>query len=337
VKLNTHSVNTNGLTYNVAYFENAVCYRQFVDEEMGRLLAYNQESWKDVQQKAINRIRERASWFGTPPPESLKALEEHKAFLGMALMEKIRPRVRQYLDKFLSMANDKAIPKPKIAYNDRGLGVFSFDRAAMALFEHYKVDRASGIGTTVSQLNIELQQPSHATSVKKVFAFFENKNTSYPSIQLYFLAGANSDVQGDSMLYVGIAGAELIAFLEARGVAVEVNVIIGTQVGQTVNASVVCLKRYEHSADLNQLLLHCSDPRFFRFRGFKGLVAISNYFNTEIPPSLGRIEPAMGRQIAALTSADAFVFEQSYSLESASQEVLRIINEFSQNVQSTTA
>ena len=88
---------------------------------------------------------------------------------------------------------------------------------------------------------------------------------SYPAMQLYIMAGANANVQGDQLLYVGLACAELVEFLELRGISVEVNVMIGTSFSNQVAMACVRVKRFQDKLDKNQLLLISSDPRYFRF------------------------------------------------------------------------
>ena len=146
------------------------------------------------------------------------------------------------------------------------------------------------------------------------------------------MAGGNANVKGNEMLYVGLACSELIEFLELRGVAVEVNILLGTSFAEQVSMAVIRVKRFQDQADKNQLLLMSSDPRYFRYRGFKSLVALSNHFQLNIPSSLGRITEDMGNQFVCAYDHTGFVFEQSYSLEGAAKEVKRIIKTYNQRL-----
>ena len=102
--------------------------------------------------------------------------------------------------------------------------------------------------------------------------------------------------------------------------------------GRSLRAAVciaaVRVKRFQDRIDKNLLLLLSSDPRYFRYRGFKALIALSNYFGLDIPKGLGRLEKNMGNQFVRALDAKAFVFEQSYSLDHAAREVKRIIETY---------
>jgi len=96
---------------------------------------------------------------------------------------------------------------------------------------------------------------------------------------------------------------------------------------------VVRVKRFQDKADLNQLLLMSSDPRYFRFRGFKALIAVSDYFGLTVPRGLGKMEKSMGRDFVSAIEDRGFVFEQSYSLEAAAREVSRIVEEYQKRIE----
>jgi hypothetical protein len=258
----------------------------------------------------------------------LEELESHHTFLGMHLVNEIQPKIREHLSRYLNYLDSEVMPKPKIAYNDRGLGIFSFERAAMGLYKLARINLNTPLDKANTQLKVELGKTNLQTGVKEVYAYFRDRNGSYPSIRLYLMAGANAYVNGNEMLYVGLACNELVEFLELRGVAVEVNALLGTSFDGQVCMSVIRVKRFQDKPDKNQCLLMSSDPRYFRYRGFKALIAMSNYFDLTIPSSLGSIVPSMGNEFVQATDSIGFVFEQSYSLDAAAQEVTRIIETY---------
>jgi hypothetical protein len=75
-----------------------------------------------------------------------------------------------------------------------------------------------------------------------------------------------------------------------------------------------------------------SDPKYFRYRGFKSLVALCNYFELVIPDTLGAITENMGKDFVQQLNSQGVVFEQSYSLEAASREVVSIIEKYNQHI-----
>ncbi|WP_346881279.1 hypothetical protein [uncultured Algibacter sp.] len=320
-----HTIQTPQIKYNYLLFDSVFAFNDFVDEETSLLSKGNSARWNHVKNGTKIQLRKGTDWYGTPSPKSIDELEAHRTFLGMSLVESIQPKIKKSLATYLEHLENNVLPKPKIAYNDRGLGIFSFERATMALYKKFPLNTQTPIHTAVSQMNIELRNHQIQTSVKNVYAYFQNKQSSYPSMQLYIMSGANADVKGNELLYVGLACAELVEFLELRGIAVEVNVMLGTSFDNQVNMAQIRVKRFQDRLDKNQLLLISSDPRYFRYRGFKGLVAICNYFGLTIPSGLGRITNSMGNSFVKNTNRNGFVFEQSYSMDSAVKEVSQII------------
>lgn len=323
-----HSITSPKGQYNYLLFDSVLAFNRFVDIEIRQLSKANQLCWDKVLHTTENNIKKGSDWYGTPTPKHTEALENHHRFLDMLLTQKIQPKIKEKLAQYLDYLNSSVLPKPQIGYNDRGLGVFSFDRAAMGLFEQYPLNTATPLSTTVSQMHIELGHKHIHTSVKQVYAYFKDKAQSYPSLQLYIMAGANAQVKGDNLLYVGLACVELVAFMEQRGVPVEVNVLIGTSFHDQVAMGVIRVKRFQDPLDKNQLLLLSSDPRYFRYRGFKGLIAMSNYFDLTIPMGLGTITALMGTAFVKAVNPKGFVFEQSYAMDSAVKEVSQIITDY---------
>ena len=331
-----HTISRNDGKYNYLLFDSVFAFNAFVDDEVKQLSSANQSRWDWVSQSTSDNIKNGTNWYGTPAPKDVTELETHRTFLGMPLVEKIQPKIKDKLAEYLQYLNDAVMPKPKMAYNDRGLGVFSFERAAMAMFKQFPVNTGTPLDTSVSQMNIELRNKQIQTSVKSVYAYFKDKQQSYPSLQLYLMAGANAQVKGNDLLYVGLACAELVEFMELRGVSVEVNVMLGTSFNNQVTMGCVRVKRFQDKLDKNQLLLMSSDPRYFRYRGFKSLVAMSNYFGLTIPSGLGTISASMGNAFAKAINKKAFVFEQSYSMESAVKEVSQIITNYKKQLDAKT-
>ncbi|WP_452222152.1 DUF7192 family protein [Lacinutrix salivirga] len=323
-----HIAQSDSGKYNYLLFDSVFAFNAFVDHEIQQLSSSNASRWNNVVQSTSQNLNFGTDWYGTPTPKDVKELEKHRTFLGMKLAQKIQPQIKDKLATYLDYLQDSVLPKPKMAYNNRGLGVFSFERAAMAMYKDFPVNTQTPVSTAVSQMNIELRNHQISTSVKSVYAYFQDKQMSYPSVQLYIMAGANANVKGNQLLYVGLACAELVDFLELRGISVEVNVLLGTSFSNQVAMACVRVKRFQDRLDKNQLLLISSDPRYFRYRGFKSLVALSNYFGLTIPSGLGSITAQMGTAFAKAINPKGFVFEQSYAMETAVKEVTQIIENY---------
>ena len=91
--------------------------------------------------------------------------------------------------------------------------------------------------------------------------------------------------------------------------------------------SAIRVKRYEDPLDVNQLLVLASDPRYFRFQGFKGLIALADYCGVNIPSSLGRIDDKITKAYMHY-HPKTLLFNQSYSIDRAVKEVSRILQEY---------
>ncbi|UII32263.1 hypothetical protein LVD17_00230 [Fulvivirga ulvae] len=325
MELNKHTVRSGGDTYNYLEFDSVTDFHRFVDRQAEMLSLENAARWRGEVSHAHYELSNGTDWYGEPQPASIDELNEHEQFSGIHLAEQLRPKIREYLYPYLEHLDREILPIPRMAYNDRGLGVFSFDRAAMSLQRLERVNLSSKLDKTNSQLNIELGRTRIVTTVKKAYAWFENRNSSLPAIRLYLLAGGNASVEGQDMLYTGLACSELVAFLERRNIPVEVNVLVASIFSGQTTVGVVRVKRFQDKADLNQILLMSSDPRYFRFRGFKALIALADYFDLVIPDGLGRQQLGMSDGFVNALDNGGFVFGQRYSLEAAALEVKEII------------
>jgi len=319
-----HLVSNEGAPFRYMSFEGLGHFHSFVDKQAKNLAPNNAEVWMEVVHYSIREMENGTGWFGGPAPNSIEELEKYDCFHDVNLLEKVRPQVKKYLDRYMGLAGNEALPRPKASYNDRGLGMFSFDRAAMGLYQNYDIVMAPPIDKTATQLNLALGCPRYSTSVKKSYAYFEHRPASHPCLRLFLLAGANANIKGESLLYTGLACAELVEFLELRGVAVEVNFLLGTFLDEKALMAVVRLKRFEDRARKNQLLLPTS-PRYFRYRGFKALIAMADKMKWTMPSSLGSLKDGMGKGFVQKYCPQGVVFEQSYSLEQAKEEVKQVI------------
>jgi hypothetical protein len=327
-----HSVQSSVGTFHYLNFESVSAFNEFVDFRTERLSDHNRDVWRKTVANAKDNIENSSDWYGTPIVKNLGELELHKSFLGMYLLKEIEPLLKDQFSKYLAHLETKVLPKPKIVFNDRGLGIFSFDRAAMGLYKGYQINTNSSLDLGISQLNIALGNKKIKTNIKNVYAHFENRNSNLPSLELNIVAGGNAGVKGNNLLYIGLASSLLVEFMELRSIPVEVYVLFETSFHGQHIVSKVKVKRFQDKLDRNQLLLMGSDPRYFRYRGFKSLIAISDYFDLNITYGLGTSIENIGKTFTDAIGSEAFVFEQSYSLNSAVSEVNRIITNYKNKI-----
>ncbi len=304
-------------------------YHDFVKEQCANLSTINQRRLDMVASNAKQRIATSSDWYGNPVPSSLRDLEAHHYFGKMELLEVIAPKIQKELNRYTDLVEDDLLKRPLLSANSKGLGVFSFDRAMMGLYKIPLAKGSSALEKYTHQLKIELGKDK-ATTVKNTHLYFENKSALKPTLTLTILAGANANIDGDSLYYVGIAVALLTEYLESCHIGVAIDVLLGTSFDKHILVSAVRVKSFEKPLDVNQLLVLASDPRYFRFNGFKGLIALSDYCGFNIPKGLGKIDSRLTKAYTANTPS-TLLFNQSYSIDRAVKEVSRILQEYTKN------
>ncbi|MFC4633523.1 hypothetical protein ACFO3O_06370 [Dokdonia ponticola] len=326
--LHTHSFESRRFQY--VQFASPGVYHAFVEKQCKQLFMDNAQTLEMIIKNAQTRIVKSSDWYGNPPPNALRDLQEHRYFGKMELLEVIAPKIQKELDRYTDLVEDDLLKRPQLSANSKGLGVFSFDRVMMGLYKIPFTKRSSELERFHHQLKIELGKDK-ATTVKNTHLYFENKSSSKPTLTLTVLAGANANTKGDALYYVGIAVALLTEYLESCHIAVAIDVLLGTSFGVHTIVSAIRVKHFEDSLDINQLLVLASDPRYFRFNGFKGLIALADYCGINIPNGLGRIDDTITDAYLKYVP-NTLLFNQSYSIDSAVKEVSRILLEYTQKV-----
>ena len=322
-----HSTTYKGQRHYQLAFENPKAFHEFVNRQCRSLEFDNKATLDRIEANAKHRIASQSDWYGTPAPRSIEDLEAHHYFGNMELLETVEPKIKTHFHHYVALAKDSLITRPKLTSNSKGLGVFSFDRAVMGLYKLPMTKGNTPIASLLNQLKIALEKDK-ATTVKDTHFHVEEHHQMRPSITINLLAGANAKTKGDALYYVGIACALLVEYLESCLVAVAVNVLIGTTINTDSCLSVVQIKRFEDPLDKNQLLVIGSDPRYFRYNGFKALIATADYCGLAIPRSLGQITPSIVGNYIESTHTYNVLFGQSYSLSEAAAEVIRLLEKY---------
>ncbi|WP_299212582.1 hypothetical protein [uncultured Dokdonia sp.] len=326
--LHTHSFENRRFQY--IQFPSPGAYHDFVQKRCGELFMGNAKTLERIVKNATHRIATSSDWYGTPKPTTIEDLEDHRYFGKMELLEVLAPKIQKELHRYTDLVEDDLLKRPILSANSKGLGVFSFDRAMMGLYKIPLAKGASALEKYVHGLKIELGKDK-ATTVKKTHLYFENRSASKPTLTLSLLAGANANIKGDALYYVGIALALLTEYLESCHIAVAIDVLLGTSFGVHTIVSAIRVKPFEAPLDVNQLLVLGSDPRYFRFNGFKGLIALADYCGLNIPDGLGKIDDTITTGYIEYVP-NTLLFNQSYSIDRAVKEVSRILLEYTKKV-----
>ena len=328
IKPSQHTVKLDTVQYNTLGFDSVKGFESFVDMQSLKLTPSNKMVWDHTISQSQQHILRQDSWFGTPTPGSTKELEQHRVFSGMHLIPPVKRSIKKHLKKFTRFTSPEQIQIKQLDFNDRGLGVFSFDRAAMGLYRTPPLDRSSPIVLAKSQLKVALGINNAATKVKSVFAWFTPKTLSAPTANIFIIAGAPLHIEGNQIMYTGVGCSILVDFLELHGMPVQVFVIVASKINDQVVASIVKVKDTQTPINNNTLLLLSSDPKHFRYRGFKSIIAIGDYFQLNVPRSLGEMTKHLSSNIVKAIGLQGIVFQPSYSAEAVTNEILRLLEHF---------
>ena len=238
---------------------------------------------------------------GTNPDEILEGI---RRFSDPDLIGRLLARFETALPQDVR----NAVPRRRLAYNDRGLGVFSFDRAAQGLYrlpEYFnpktqkKVDWQSVIveqrtskGTMQPDRYLEAYtldelikrwetrsdgSPLVRTTAKRVFGFFPKTKRMKAATEIFVSCGNFSDIPPEQFLYSGMVALVIARLLVRGGVPVKINTVIGWRGSSTAEdycCAVVPLKHYDEPLDDNLLALATSDVRFWRCEGFRACMCL---------------------------------------------------------------
>lgn len=338
-------------------FKNLLEYRSWAENKFQRLSENNRQFLHRFEQNFVeNRIKESPSWYG--PDTSFEEMSKGiTAYKSPALIQRIYEQVN---DEISTPVRDK-IKARKVKYNPVGLGFFVFDRAAMGLYrlkEYYShslektVDRKEvaptkngykliqdGSGVTERWEQRPDGKPKVRTISKNVFAWFPPQNKEKHAVEMFISCGGNAGIGAEEFLYSGISAIIVAQLLEKARIPIRISIVIGSSPDNfesNVFAAIIPVKNYDELLDINLLALLTSDPRFFRFEGFKGLVSLYDHFNATIPSTFGRglnreylIKTIEGSDYAqkAKLAPNRFYFGWTFSNTEAVEQINKVVDE----------
>jgi hypothetical protein len=288
-------------------FKDLLEYQQWVNNSMNQL-QYNQRYLEAYSETYINRlIKYDENWFGVGTTfEELQA--GVTTYKNPALIETIYEKVN---DRVALTVRDK-IKDRKVNYNAMGLGIFLFDRAAMGMYrlkEFYSPAHARVVEREeVQQVKKGLRLISDGTSVierweekpdgtpkirttsKKVYAYYPKQDKQNRAVEIYLAIGGSSAITAEDFIYSGVSAIIVAQLLEKARVSTKISIVVGTspdEFKKSVYASIIPVKGYDEKTDANLLALLSSDPRFYRYDGFKGVISTYEHFNAKAPSDIG--------------------------------------------------
>lgn len=301
----------DGVSTNLLFFDNRRSFEDFLNEI--KIIGHNKSRFDNIDNRAkmfFNNVER----FGSPQAKSYNDIINHSEFLGLEIYREQKEKIRSILKKSESLGQIQEIPNKKLKFNDLGLGVFCFPRAAVALRKHKRPDETIKI----------------VSDVRDVYAYFPKSEDDKTAIVLYVFAGATAAYSGNEMLYNGIVVSAISEYLIENGYDVEVNVVINSYDNKASCGISIKVKSVTEDFNKNDLMLLTSDPRFYRFKGFKAQVAAFSFFDKKIDSDGGSSSLAMNyttKLISKLKKTDAFpiIVNRCYSEHDVMKEVNRVL------------
>ena len=338
-------------------FKNLLEYQEWVNKRMDNLSNINLQRNEMFDRYYLERqIKHQPQWFGNGVTYSeLKAgVTEYK---NPELITKIYNKVN---DTISAEVRDQ-IKARKVKYNPYGLGVFCFDRVAMGMYrlkEYYspslkKVvendevivvndgyelisDRSEVIKRWEEQPN---GKPKVRTTNKNVYAYFPPVPRDNHAVEMYISCGGHVGIQAEQFLYSGISAIIVAQLLEKARIKTRISIVIGSSPDayqKTAYGCIIPVKNYDEALDINLLALLTSDPRFFRYNGFQGVISTYDHFKTVCPQTLGTgldktfltkmIEKSDYSKNAKI-APNRFYFGWTFSEKAATEEITKTINQ----------
>jgi hypothetical protein len=271
-------------------FDNLIQFRKWVKDNE-QLLANSPYAGYFRRKDTLETIRD--GFLG----EELRKMPEEDAwqmvssgietYEHMDLIEEMENKLNQSI----SLKDRNPIPKKKLSYNDLGLGVFSFDRAAQGMYRltelyspiHSQVVQPEEVirstmdirlkrDNSLVEERLELKEsgkPRLRTTSKKVWAYFPKVKRQRAAAEIYLSCGNYSNVSAKEFLYSGMVAIIIAKKLITASIPVRINLVIGWEVNGKYSCAIVPVKDYNEPLDVNLLALTSSDPRFWRYEGFK--------------------------------------------------------------------
>lgn len=271
-------------------------------------LHYNRGHLNSYTETYISKqIKYSPEWFGAGTTfEELKA--GITTYKNPALIESIFEQVNERV----SLKVRDRIKYRKVQYNAMGLGIFLFDRAAMGMYrlkelyspiyrktvEREEVRKVKNGFQLISDGSKVIERweekpdgtPKIRTTSKNVYAYYPKRDKQNRAVEIYLAIGGASAITADQFIYSGVSAIIVAQLLEKAHVSTKISIVVGTspdEFKRSVYASIIPVKGYDEKTDANLLALLSSDPRFYRYDGFKGVISTYENFKAKAPSDIG--------------------------------------------------
>lgn len=284
-------------------------YRAWLDKTYQNLSPLNVGMKDYFSLEAFKRMGQGTrTWYG---PDA--TYEELNAGISEYSSPELLGELLAKVKSAVSAETLQKVAAKRMRFNDLGLGVFSFDRAAMGLYrvkelyspslgrrvEEEEITRQGGhIVLTADGSPVEERweqrpdgSPRARTNTKRLFAYFPMERRARRTVSIVVRAGAHAAIKAQDFLYCGLSAVVVAQLLEQAGICTRIHVLVGAVSypggKKRFTGCLVPAKGAEEALDANLVAMTTSDPRFFRFEGFKGIAAVHDHFGKKLPPDFG--------------------------------------------------
>jgi hypothetical protein len=249
--------------------------------------------------KYVNRNPER-DFHGTTDRNELRGVKEKFRSLDFIKQQVELFRTSKVNDRILSFDKKKVL-----RFNDRDLGIFSFDLASAGIHkvkEYYSellkmiVDpnevetkkdgdkyRYFYTGTPYHEVEqrdklLESGLPKLRTSVKKVFIDIPKPIKALPQIDIFINVSFSAFVKPDEIHWNALALIAIAEKLSSANISTRIWNITAMEGNDNICvSSLIKIKDFNEPLDINSLGIMVADSRFIRFDNFKGVIAMMDY------------------------------------------------------------
>jgi len=278
-------------------FDKLTDYNLFVTTLLERTTNANIKNIRDI--KLLNRIPT-LDFHGTINRNELRGFKDKFRSLDFIKQQVEVFRSSKINDKILSFDNKKVL-----RFNDRDLGIFSFDLASAGIHkvkEYYshklkKIVDPNEVETVqdgykfkyfyIGKPRHEVEQrdkllenglPKLRTSVKKVFIDIPKPKKTLPQIDIFINIAFSSYLKPDEIRWNALALIAIAEKLNATNISTRIWTVCGGEYdNSTAVYKIIKIKDFNEPLDINSLGILVADSRFLRYDLSKGRLALIDY------------------------------------------------------------
>ena len=285
---------------NVAFFifDKMTDYNLFVTTILENT---NNANIRQMRDSKFIRLAPEEDFHGTKDINELKGLKDKFRSLDF-----IKNQIELFAKSPLSKTIVSFDKKKVLRFNDRDLGIFSFDLASAGLHkvkEYYshklkKIVDPNEVETVqdgdkfkyfyIGEPPHEVEQrdkllenglPKLRTSVKKVFIDIPKPTKLLPQIDIFVTISFSANVQPDQMRWNALAGIAIAEKLNSANISTRIWAVYGDDYtnGDKSIYGMIKIKDFSEPLDINSLGILSADSRFYRYDMFKAYIGLPDY------------------------------------------------------------